>query len=552
METANQHARSKVTSIAVVVFVVLACSFILLRSHEVFGVDGAVRCLEVFRRQTLFFHENNHMLYPANVLLWSRLLSGLGLRATSAEQFYADTQLMNCIAGAGCLVIIFYLMKLVNTSIRPALGVVLAYGLSRAFLLHATDSAEPLVGVFWSLLAMCFAVLSLKRKSNWPIIASALLFSLAMATYQSTIFLAPAAIVLIWLGRSNRDGRRLSSPARFVEFCEFALAGVAGCAVIFGWAYWRQGFRLPAEMFKRFFVHGDARVYLGVGIGKLLALPIGLVRNIFPLLPHFVGIRDLLAGPKLSLLSLLLVFGALCAFFVIYATRLIARWSTLTAEVQLGVVVATVGFAFTTIPAIIWDPGYDKLWLQPLACLAFLIGSGLEAVSKDWKFRFWMTRAFPVLLLAGISLNLVWAVQAHEIKSPDMKETQRMADSIGKQDLVVGDWDAISTLYGYGWAEGGQFVSFPTEAVLHGLDSVAELRETVEAAQKRGGRVYFLSILDVSRKTWDSFLGARCGVPYSEFDSYRAHSEIRATFYTHTAPVFLRQFDPVYSADRSR
>ncbi|HEY2547707.1 MAG TPA: hypothetical protein VGI46_16670 [Candidatus Acidoferrum sp.] len=533
------------------VFVVFASSFVLLRSNTIFGVDGAVRCLEVFRRQTLFFHENNHMLYPVNVLLWSRLLSGLGLRATSAEQFYADTQLMNCIAGAGCLAIIFYLMRLVSSSIRSAWGVVLAYGLSRAFLLHATDSAEPLVGVFWGLLAMCFAALSIKRKSNWPIIVSALLFSLAMATYQSTIFLAPAAIVLIWLGRSNRDGRQFSSPTRFVELSEFALAGIAGCAVIFGWAYWRQGLGFPA-MFKRFLVHGDARVYLGVGIGKLLALPIGLVRNIFPLLPHFVGIRDLLAGPKASLLSLLIVFGALCAFFAVYATRLVARWSNLTAEVQLGVVVATVGFAFTIIPAIIWDPGYDKLWLQPLACLAFLIGSGLEAVSKDWRFRFWMTHAFPVLLLAGISLNLVWAVKAHETKSPDMKETERMAVLIGKQDLVVGDWDAISTLYGYGWADGGQFVSFPTEAVLHGLDSVAQLRDAVEGAQRRGGRVYFLSILDVSRKTWDSFLGSRCGVPYSEMDSYRTHSELRATFYTDTSPVFLRQFDPVYSADRSR
>ncbi|MGH9740763.1 MAG: hypothetical protein ACRD51_00255 [Candidatus Acidiferrum sp.] len=552
METASQHARNKVALITALVFVVFAFLFALLRSGNIFMVDGAARCIEVFHRQTIFFHPNNHMLYPVDVLEWNRLLGGLGLKAASAEQYFAHTQLMNCIAGAGCLAILFYLMSLLPSSVGTALGVVFAYGLSRAFLLHATNSAEPLVGVFWSLLAMCFAVLAVKRKSNWPILISALFFSLAMATYQSTILFAPAAIVLIWKGRSNRDGGGLFSTARIVEFCEFTLAGIAACAAIFGWAYSRQGYRGAGALFEHFFAHGDARVYLGVGIGKLLNIPIGLVRNIFPLLQRYAGIHSLLAGSKLSLVSMLLVFGGLCVFLIVYATRLAARWSSLPAEVQLGIVVAAVGFAFTMIPVIVWDPNYDKLWLQPLACLAFLVGCGLEPLSTDARFRFWMARVFPALFLAGVSLNLVWAVQRHEIKSPDLEEAQRLASFVGKQDLVIGEWDSVSTLYGYGWAENGQFMSFPSEAVLNGSDSVAHLHAAIEAAQKRGGRVYFLAILGDSKKTWNSFLGSRCGVPYSEFDSYREHSRIRAAFATDDSQVVLRQYDPAYPAGGSQ
>src|SRR5580704_3204723 len=167
----------------------------------------------------------------------------------------------------------------------------------------------------------------------------------------------------------------------------------------------------------------------------------------------------------------------------------------------------------------------------------------LKPISMDVRYGFLISRAFSVLFLAGVSLNLVWAVRDHETKLPDLEETQRLAGLIEKQDLVVGGWDSISTLYGYGWGDDGQLISFPTEAVLHGYGSVARLRDAISEAERRGGRVYFLSILDVPRESWDSFLGSRCGVPYSVMDSYRAHSRIRATFYEQSSQVFLRQFE---------
>jgi len=535
-----------------VVFVMFACFFLALRSSDISAVDGAVRCLEVFRRGRIFVHENNHLLYPADVLVWTRLLSHLGLRASNPEEFYAIVQSMNCVAAAACLAMLFYLSSSLFSSFGLALGLVVGYGFSKAFLLHATNSAEPVLGLFWSFLGMCFASFLVKRKSHLSVILSALCFSLAMATYQSMIFLAPAAVALIWQGGYFRDGGAFLSRARLLELGEFILTGVAGCAVLFGWAYWHQGMRSPGELIGRFFAHGDARVYLSLTIGKLLNVPVGLVRNTFPVLSFFDGIRGLLTGPNLSLVSFLLVMVSTFAFLFAALKRLAEGWSSLAAPIRAAVVAAAVGFAFTVIPPLVWDPQYDKLWLQPLACLAFLVTSSRMVPDLDGRARSPLSKVLPALLLCGLAMNLVWLTRSHYTKTSEMSEAQRLAAVIGPRDLLVGDWDEISTLYGYGWSRDGGFISFPTEAVLHGFDSVAELREAIRKTQKISGHVYFLSLLDVPRAAWDSSLGARCGVPYSELDFYREHSKFCELFRSKSSELSLRQLDAPDSSATSQ
>ncbi len=543
MTEAERWTRARPLLATALVFVMFAGFFLALRSGDIGAVDGAVRCLEVFRRGRIFFHENNHLLYPANVLVWTRFLSHLGLKASNPEEFYSIAQTMNCVAAAACLAMLFYLSSSLFSSFGLALGLVLGYGFSKAFLLHATNSAEPVVGLFWSLLGICFASILVKCKSHLSVILSALCFSLAMATYQSMIFLAPAAIALIWQGGYFRDGGAFLSRARLPELGEFILTGVAACAALFGWAYWHQGMRSPGELIGRFFAHGDARVYLSLTLGKVLNMPIGLVRNIFPALPYFDGIRGLLTGPKLSLVSFLLVLASTFTFLFAILKRLVEGWNSLAAPVRAAVVAAAVGFAFTLIPPLVWDPQYDKLWLQPLACLAFLVASSRMVPELDGRARLRLSKVLPALLFCGLATNLVWLTRSHYMKTSEMREAQRLAGVIGPRDLLVGDWDEISTLYGYGWSADGRFISFPTEAVLHGFDSVAQLREAIRETQKIGGRVYFLSLLDVPRTTWDSSLGARCGVPYSELDSYRKHSKFRELFHSKSSELSLRQLD---------
>jgi len=188
---------------------------------------------------------------------------------------------MNCFAAAASLSIVFYLTKVALRSVSVALCVTAGLAFSRAFLLHATNSAEPMVGVFWSLLAVAFAALAFRTEAGWPIIASGFLFALAMATYRSTIFLVPAAVVLIAQSRTPTGRQTFFSRPRLAALGQLAFGGLAGCLCVYGWAFWRLGVQNPSEMLRRFLVQEDTRVYLGVGIGKLLNLPIGLVRNVF-------------------------------------------------------------------------------------------------------------------------------------------------------------------------------------------------------------------------------------------------------------------------------
>ena len=85
------------------VFVAFFALFALLRTKNILAVDGGIRCLEVYRRQSLYFDINNHLLHPAHVWAWTWAAGTLGYRADGPFQFYSLVQLMNCFAGAACL-----------------------------------------------------------------------------------------------------------------------------------------------------------------------------------------------------------------------------------------------------------------------------------------------------------------------------------------------------------------------------------------------------------------------------------------------------------------
>ena len=52
------------------VFGGVALLYVALRSGDIFGVDGAHRCLHVYHHPGPLFHGSNHMLYPLYVLQW--------------------------------------------------------------------------------------------------------------------------------------------------------------------------------------------------------------------------------------------------------------------------------------------------------------------------------------------------------------------------------------------------------------------------------------------------------------------------------------------------
>ena len=526
------------------IFLCFACLYALLRSSNILAVDGAHRCLEVFRHQGLLFHANNHMLYPANVLLWTRFASALGLNTNGPLQFFSTVELMNCFAGAACLVVLYLLMSSAVSSWQLVLCGTVAYGFSKAFLEHATNAAEPLVGVFWSFLATLIVALLFKVKSNWPVVVSGLVFALAMATYQSTILLAPAAIVLIWHRHLEEHEHESVGSKRLRGIGMFAFGGLAGGMLIYGWAYSVQGVRSPAGMVKHFFAPLRREgVYLGLGFGKVLNIPIGLIRNIFPVALNFRGIRSLLAGSRLSLACFLLVFIFFCEFIFFCLMPIWKRRTSLSPSAQVGVLAAAIGFIFTSVPLLIWEPQYNKLWLQPLACLTCLLVVALDVIGQNKKGLSRLPQIAAALVLMGVLSNFIWAVQTRTHGTAGMEEAQKLAGELGKKDFVVGGWDNVSILYGDIWGGDEHYMDFTMEAVLYRRDSTAHLREAILRTRHEGGRVYFLGVVDVPKQDWNSYIGSKCGVPFSDMDFYRAHSRVVEKLGDGSVQISLLQLD---------
>jgi hypothetical protein len=128
---------------------------------------------------------------------------------------------------------------------------------------------------------------------------------------------------------------------------------------------------------------------------------------------------------------------------------------------------------------------------------------------------------------------------------------------IGSKDLLIGDWDSVSTLYSSIWvddrpkgesdryrslwAENEHFISFTTEATIYGMGIMPRLRDAIAKSKRNGGSIFFLNLLDESRPAWDSFFDKRCGVPYSEMQLYRDRSVVRAGFHVRSGDIILRQ-----------
>src|SRR5580765_3874429 len=171
-------------------FVALVLGFLVLygtfRSQDLTAVDGAVRSLDVYHRGEVVLHGNNHLLYPANVWAWDRLTRRWLGPSPDGLAFVRRTQLMNSAAMALVAGLLFLLVGHATGSVGAALGAAAAYGLSRAVLLHATNSAEPPVGVALSILAIAAAAAARGPDGTraWLAGVSGLLFAAAMATYQ--------------------------------------------------------------------------------------------------------------------------------------------------------------------------------------------------------------------------------------------------------------------------------------------------------------------------------------------------------------------------------
>lgn len=526
--------------IAIAVFLFFAIAFLLLRTRQYLAVDGALRCLEVYHRQALFFHGNNHLLYPANTYVWSRALNALGFQAHTPFEFIALTQALNALAAAGCLAVIYVLVWIATSSPNISLVATCAYGFSRALMLHGTSSAEPVTGLFFSALGMLIVVEALRRNRNWLLALAGLSLALALACYESMVLISPLAF-LFCLGWPTVEGTVASTKMRGVRVAVLASGGFVAVCAIFGWAYWTSGERSIANMIQRFLQPGErSEVYGYFSISKLVNAPFGLIWGLWPALPRdYAGVRSLLRENHniFWITCILVALGWLCRICWLFASPVIRKWHSIGRFQRHLVLVLGIILLLLIVPLLYWSPLYDKLWLQPMGVIIVLLAV---------LYRIGFTSARPrntiILIVASIALaaclNLGWAIPARRNPTQGIKESLIVADVVRSNDFIVLNFDDISTLYSAFWGSTENSLLLP--ASRPELAS-SRLARAIKEAQEEGGHVYFLSVLDMPEQAWTAFLGDRVGIPYHSFDLYRLRSTVIRSFESNGQTVTLRR-----------
>lgn len=533
--------RAAASSLAL--WIVFSTAYILLRSQQFTAVDGALRCLAIYWHRPPYLGSNNHLLFPVDVWLWSRAVGLIGVQAAGPLAFVGNIQAMNALCAGGCVALVNLIAWRFTRSLQLSLTAAVAYGLTWAMLKHATNSAEPVVGLFISLIAATLVIEGLIRERSGLLFAGGLGLALALANYGSMIFVAPILYLLCFIWQrpelSHGDPARTEPafPASLAALRRsilrsFACVGgtVAAAIAIYATAYYSLGIRgfqpmlrAFAELLLRGSVHFQGEGTVGFSLSNLLNLPVGMIGNLLAVLPpNYQGIRWLLfrdrdARAIAELAAVALMLGIALAMIVVAAIR---RCNSRDRKL-LGAVV----FAALLLDVFLLayrGPLYDKFWLQPLALL-FICG----AIVASWMDAGALRRfSFLAILFIGLEafLNLPSALAAHSNPTLCLEDAREVAAAVKPDDRVVTDYDPVSTL----WM--ALYDPQPSRTMLlpATLPEVASetLKRWQEECSRSGCRIFFVAQLDYSRDTWDSFLGKVDGIPFDSFDRYRQGSRV--------------------------
>ena len=355
-------------------------------------------------------------------------------------------------------------------------------------------------------------------------IPAGLLLALAMASYQSMVFIGVACglVALLW----PAEGEQTASRIRIDRAAVLALSFLAGTLLIYGACYWLAGAHTLQQVREVFFTVPAKDVYGGLSIAKAMNLPVGLANAVVVSIPHdYEGLRWLFRTQHFWIARTLMTVAVIAVVFLWSSFRkagasvpawlrpfTIACWSSL----ALGL-----GLQFY------WQPLYDKLWLQPLwilALLAFTRSAFVARLSRVSKF------ALAGLAVAGVALNLGAAIHSARGPWPNFDEANRVATLIGPNDFVITDWSSVALLYGRIWAGDARSMDFPTTTCARVSTGLHEMEKRISATRARGGNVYFLGTLDLTESVWEPFLGEHCGVPYASVQTYREQARTVAQF----------------------
>lgn len=511
--------------------------FLLLPSTHYMSVDGAVRSLQVYYNPVIQFHGNNHMLYPVWVLAWSKLGQLVHIRAMDPFQFVKITEAMNSVLAAA---VVAMLWTFINSFAGPriALFCTLIVGFSNALILHATNAAEPMSGLFWSVLGVLLLWQGL-RKERWTLsISAGLAFAVAFASYQAMGTIAGIGIFVAvsWAASQGRSLRSAAVPLRWV-----CVGGALSVCAIYGLAYTQQGIPVARMPLQFLALGAPSDVYGGFSLSRVVNLPFGMIRSLYSGLPaNYAGTRSLLEDPQRAFWIPAVAVG----IGLIGTIGLLVGQACKNALHPLPVIARLAAFAglfLLFFPSLYWDPVYDKLWLLPLVTVSCLAALSLRPGLLDTKKRRWLAGLLASVFVLQCGITLPEAIERCRTPTPYLLEAKAVSQIVGSRDWVVAGFDDISILWITFWGHDSRYLLLPSSNATEATNWLDSARRNCE---RTGGRILFIGVLDQDRRSWDAFLGNRVGIPFSLLDLYRMRATTLVNFTFRKGTATLRGYGP--------
>lgn len=520
-------------------FAFFVALFLILRSNQFGAVDGPLRSLAVYHNPHLFFHGNNHLLYPVNILVWTKLAAAFGFVANTPSEYLHLSQAMNSVCAAATLLFVWLLITGISADRVLALALVGMYGFSRAFVLHATNAAEPVVGLMFSVAAL-FVLRQGLRYSMSPLIALAgLLMALAYASYQA-MFLS--FFLCLWLCIFGLREQRDSLAARVRTVFVFGLSCALGIVLIFTWAYSSQGIPFGPEMVRSFLsVAGSSAGYGGLSASKIVNFPIGLANNLVQVVPHgYEGLHWLLRTHNAKWLVAIAAMACLVLLLVgVFARSAIHIYQRSSPVERVRYSLGLVSLFPLFFALIYWDPLYDKLWLLPLGILVITLASIAAGAFMSRGMRNAAVATLLVVIAIEAPTNLYSAIADSRSETDGLQDANKVISLVKPEDAIVLDFDQISALY-IAYSGNANAIMLPT---LLRAEADRTLSAQLARCRETHGKFYFLGILDQTEAVWKPFMEARLGIQYGSFNEYRSHSRTVERFEIGDHVVTLRVYE---------
>lgn len=506
-------------------------------SNQYTAVDGALRCVQVFRVSQPYIHGSDHMLYPIHVYLWFHFWRILGIEVQDVFQYISLIQRMNAFAAALSLGLFSLMLLHLTDSLKISIFGTLALGFSSAFIHHATNSAEPMVGFFLSLVALIISYAAVQQDRYVLYYLGSFFLVYAMATYQSMFAVFPGILIMIFVLLFDAGNRTRHIIKRLFTYTLFCLINIV---ILYGSAYYYLGDRSQFHSIARLFLPGFyvGSIYGGLSFDSLIGIAFGIIEALFYSKEWLQDASSLLeiSMMQINIFTLVKIISYMVlavlwiSIFYFYKNNLqeIAVSSRNALLVVLSMVV------FVLIPPFYFFPTYDKLWLQPLVfiitflCLTTVAIEQRKSVPKKMLNITWFS--FVGFLMLYNSYTVL--IPSHFKPTQYLKEAREVGTIVSSQDLLVCGWDGVSLLVSNFEKSENTFI-VPFVALVMKSDSkglLSALEGRIMETRRAQGKVFFLGILDLNEQAWNAFLGHRLKHDYHLFDVYRERVKLIRAF----------------------